>query len=90
MQVLIPAEEFKKKKIAIYRVLRAHPAVVVQLQGCTIRTLIHPFERVLVEGEQEALESLGLGPDSCGWCGARYGFEDRGDGWSRCKECGGN
>lgn len=90
MQVLILADEFKKKKSEIYAVLQAHKGAVVKLQGCTISTLVHPFERVLVEGEQETLESLGLGPESCGWCGARYGFEDRGDGWSRCKECGGN
>jgi hypothetical protein len=26
----------------------------------------------------------------CGWCGARDGYEDCGDGWLRCVVCQGN
>lgn len=90
MQVLILADEFKSKRPRMYDALFEHKGLKMHLHGCVISTLVHPFERVLVEGEREALESLGLGPEPCYWCGARYGFEDRGDGWSRCKECEGN
>lgn len=26
---------------------------------------------------------------ACGWCGSGRGYEDQGDGWPRCRECGG-
>ena len=27
---------------------------------------------------------------TCIWCGSTAGTEDQGDGWDRCKDCGGN